>query len=59
MLELPDLVTATHGWTRFRLSHHRPDLIEPLDSLYTATTDRSIEKEARDKISVLRLCVNG
>jgi hypothetical protein len=61
MLELPDLVTATHGWTRFRLSHHRPDLIEPLDSLYTATIDRSIEKEARDKnisIAAMREWVN-
>lgn len=56
MLELPDLVTATHGWVRFRMYHHRPDLIDSLDSLYIATIDRSIEKEARDKnISIVAM----
>ncbi|MBI5668047.1 MAG: hypothetical protein HZC41_08555 [Chloroflexi bacterium] len=61
MLELPDLVTATHGWTRYRLSHHRPDLVTSLDTLYETTMDRSIEKEAHEKhvsVSVMREWVN-
>lgn len=43
MLQLPDLVIATHGWVRHRLSTRRPDLIAQADDLYARTTSRSIQ----------------
>lgn len=56
MLHLPDLVTAIHGWTRYRLSVHSPNLVPYLDELYHNTTNRSLEQEARNsKVSVAQL----
>ena len=56
MLHLVDLVTATHGWTRYRLSVHSPHLVQRLDALYHATTNRSLEQEAqRSNVSVSTL----
>lgn len=46
MLHLPDLITAIHGWARYRLSIHSPSFVPRLDELYQATTNRSLEQEA-------------
>lgn len=48
MLHLPDLITATHGWVRHRLSTRQPELIEQAERLYAATTSMSIQKAARE-----------
>lgn len=53
LLKLPDLVTATHGWVRHRLSEHGQRFIEQLDALYDRTTNRSLEQEAeREGVSI-------
>lgn len=57
MLQLPDLVTATHGWMRYRLSVRQPSLVPELDALYQEVTGRSLEREAeanRISLGVLR-----
>ena len=57
MLQLQDLITAIHGWVRYRLSVCAPHLIIELDSLYEEVTGRSLEQEARAKdvsLNVLR-----
>ena len=49
MLQLPNLVMATHGWVRHRLTVRRPDLLAQLDDLYAEVTGRSLEREAQAK----------
>lgn len=48
MLHLPDLITAIHGWVRYRLSTRQPDLVEKADVLYDDTTNTSIQKAAQE-----------
>lgn len=56
MLHLPDLVTAIHGWVRYRLGVHSPQLVSELDQLYEDTTNRGIEQDAeRLKIGLQQL----
>ena len=47
---LADLLTATHGWTRYRLKDTRPDLIPKLKEKYKTVIAISVESLAR-KIS--------
>lgn len=49
MLHLHDLITATYGWLRYKLSIRKPDLIPELEELHEATTTRSLEQEASAK----------
>jgi hypothetical protein len=48
MLHLPDLITAIHGWVRYRLSSKRPEFVKHADELYEATTNISIQKAAQE-----------
>lgn len=57
MIQLQDLITATHGWVRYRLSISHPALVPQLDQIYLDTTSRSLEHEASVKgipLSVLQ-----
>lgn len=47
MLELPNLIDATHGWVRHRLLATRRDLVDQLDALYHQTTAQSIENAVK------------
>lgn len=56
MLHLSDLVTAIHGWVRYRLGVHSPQHVPELDRLYDDTTSRGIEQDAeRYKIGIQQL----
>lgn len=56
MLELEDLIHATYGWVRYRLSLTRPNMIEALNALYEDTINHSIEKLAQERgISIIAL----
>jgi len=56
LLNLPDLVMATHGWVRYKLSEHGYQYVEELDQLYDKVINRSIEQEAeRGNINVTML----
>lgn len=48
MLHLPDLITAIHGWVRYRLASRQPELIDKADQLYADTTSTSIQKAAQE-----------
>jgi hypothetical protein len=56
MLHLQDLITATYGWLRYKLSVRNPGLIPELEELHQATTARSLEQEAASRnISLVAL----
>lgn len=56
LLKLPDLIMATHGWVRHRLSENGQRFIEQLDELYDRTTNRSLKQEAeREGVSLMTL----
>ena len=44
MLHLIDLIKATYGWVKYRLSQKRPDLLEALDTVYKEITQRGLEQ---------------
>ena len=50
---LEDLLTATHGWVRYRLKHTRPDFIPDLEKKYEAVVavgeDVLVQKMSREK----------
>jgi hypothetical protein len=49
MLHLADLITAAHGWLRYRLTARNPKLALELDELHQQVTGQNLEEEARAK----------
>mgnify|MGYP005848961025 FL=1 len=46
---LPDLLSATYGWLRYKLGETRPAHIAALDALYGDIVDRSLDRIAQER----------
>jgi len=56
LLNLPDLVIATYGWVKYRLSTHGQQYVEKLDKLYEQLMGRSLEQDAeREGVNIATL----
>ena len=47
--QLPDLITATYGWVRYKLANRYPALVAEAEQIYRRYIVRSIEDRARNE----------